>query len=59
MAINNSLNISESGIITHDGKGDFQGRKIVATNGLSVKNGNGIQGDLELGIDVDGLKSHF
>lgn len=51
MPINNSLNLSEAGIITHDGKGDFLGRKIIGTNGISVKNQDGIAGDLQLSVE--------
>lgn len=50
MAINNSLGISAVGIISHDGEGGFLGRKITATDGISVENSNGVNGDLKLSI---------
>lgn len=50
MAISNSLGISEVGIISHDGDGDFLGRKIIATDGIFIENGNGVKGDLKLSI---------
>lgn len=53
MAVNNPLNISETGIITHDGEGDFLGRSIISENGLSIQNGDGVIGDIKiLGVNA-------
>ena len=45
MAIQNNLNIIQTGILAADGNGDFDGRTLTAGTGISIANGDGIGGN--------------
>ena len=42
---NNAINLSDVGIVSYDGVGDFFGRTITAGTGISVSDGNGVSGN--------------
>jgi hypothetical protein len=50
MTVNNPLNISATGIVSHNGSGVFNGRTITNAGGLTVTNGNGVSGNPSIGI---------
>ncbi len=51
MATNDSINISSSGYISHNGSGTFSGRTITGTsNQITVSNGSGVSGNTNLSL---------
>lgn len=51
MGTNNSINLSQSGIVSYDGSGTFSGRTLQSSNpNLLITNGNGIGGDPSFSI---------
>lgn len=48
MNTNNSQSIANPGIVICNGEGDFFGRTLSVSNGLSIENSDGIKGDLTL-----------
>jgi hypothetical protein len=51
MAVQNSLNITSTGIVSHDGSGVFAGRTVTGTTDfIDAANGTGVAGDPTLSI---------
>lgn len=54
MAVQNSVNITSTGLVTHDGSGNFNGRTIAGTTGgVTVANGTGVSGNPTINLDVE------
>jgi len=53
VAIQNSLNLTDTGIIAHDGAGVFTGRTVTGTaDEIVVSNGSGVSGNPTIGLSV-------
>lgn len=52
MAIQNSLNITDTGIISADGSGAFTGRTLTAGTGIDLTNGDGVSGNPTITLEV-------